>query len=188
MKTVRKYAHASANGTGTQVAPGFSLMELVVTVAIVLIVAAIAIPLVQNAMGSYQFQSGVVSATGAIRSTRYQAIANGYPFQLVFSKANSTFQVQKDPTQTTFGTFDGNFANVGSALPLSSSAATPGLSADLTLQFSPSGAVKVVTVSSGTTTVTSCGGTGNPCQLVLAYGGKTETITVSAYGNINVTP
>jgi len=50
------------------------------------------------------------------------------------------------------------------------------LDADTTLTFSPGGGVTSTTAAGGITT------------LVVTYQGKTETITVSSYGSIKVTP
>lgn len=146
---------------------GFSLLEMVIVVAICLIVAAIAVPTINSVMTTYRLRAAVSSVTGAIQTTRYQAISSGYAYQIVLSKTNSTFQVQSDPNRT------GNFANVGNAIPLASSSIPVVLGADTTLQFRPSGLVQAAV---GATTLT------------LTYGGNTETITVSNYGNVKVTP
>src|ERR1700674_8593 len=53
---------------------GFSIIEMVVVVAIVLIVTATSIPLVNSSIKFYQLQSAVASVTGVIRSTRFQAV------------------------------------------------------------------------------------------------------------------
>jgi Tfp pilus assembly protein FimT len=146
---------------------GFTLLEMVFVVLIGIIMTIIAVPLVNNVMGTYRLRAAVSSVTGAIQSTRYQAISSGYAYQVVLKNAANTIQVQSDPNRT------GTFANVGGSVPLSSSAMPVVLGADTTLQFRPSG---VVTATAGATTLT------------LTLAGKTETITVSAYGNIKVTP
>ncbi|MGZ4829364.1 MAG: GspH/FimT family protein [Candidatus Angelobacter sp.] len=132
-----------------------------------------AVPLVSNVMGTYRLRSAVSSVTGVIQTARYQAISSGYAYQLVLNKTASTFQVQNDPNRT--GTFT-NYcvpAALSCAIPLSNSAIPVVLGADTTLQFRPSG---IVTATAGSTTLT------------LTYGGKVETITVSSYGNVKVTP
>jgi len=146
---------------------GFTLVEMMVVVAIGIVVTAIAVPTVSSVMNTYRLRAAVSSVTGAIQSTRYQAISSGYAFQVVLSKANSTIQVQSDPGGTN------TFANVGSAIPLASSSIPVVLGANTTLQFRPSGLVQA---TAGSTTLT------------LTYRGKTETITVSNYGNVKVTP
>lgn len=169
---------------------GFSLVELLVVVMIVLIVAAIAAPMVANTVRTYQVKSAAASAAGVIKATRYRAIAQGYPMQVVITKATGNYQIQADTTLNGAGVFDGVFVNVGNTEPLSGSGLVPTLGADLTLYFSPSGKVWVVTAPGPPPTLGSCGAAvvPPPCQIVMTYSNNTETVTVSAYGNIDVTP
>jgi Tfp pilus assembly protein FimT len=152
---------------------GFTLLELLFVLVIVILMTAMAVPLVNNVLGLYRLRSAVSSVTGLIQSARYQAISSGYAYQVVLSQAASTFQVQSDPNRT--GTFTNYCVPVAAScpVPLSNSGITAVLGADTTLQFRPSG---IVTATAGSTTLT------------LTYGSKTETITVSSYGNIKVTP
>lgn len=146
---------------------GFTLIEMMIVLAITVIVTAIAVPMLNNVMSTYRLRAAVASVTGAIQSSRYQAISSGYAYQIVLNKTAGTFQVQSDPNHV------GIFSNVGNAIPLASSSIPVGLGADTTLQFRPSGLV-AATVGAQT--------------LTLTYLGKTETITVSNYGNVKVTP
>jgi prepilin-type N-terminal cleavage/methylation domain-containing protein len=152
---------------------GFSLIEMVVVVAILLITAVLATPLLNNIMSEYRLRSAVSAVTGFIQSARYQALASGYGYQVVLNKAASTIQIQSDPNRV------GTYTNLcvpaapSCPIPLSGSGIPVVLGADTTLQFRPSG---IVTATAGSTVLT------------LAYGGKTETITVSSYGNVKVTP
>jgi Tfp pilus assembly protein FimT len=126
-------------------------------------------------MGAYRLRSAVSSVTGLIQSARYQAISSGYAYQVVFDKTAGTFQVQSDPTWPSAVIF-ANYCVPAAAscpVPLSNSGIPVVLGTDTTLQFRPSG---MVTATAGSTTLT------------LTYGTKTETITVSSYGNITVTP
>ena len=148
---------------------GLTLVELLFVLLIGTILTVIALPLITNVMGTYRLRAAVSSVAGAIQTTRYQAISSGCRYQLVLKKAASTFQVQSapDPNNPTV------FANVGGTVPLASSSIPVVLGADTTLQFRPSG---VVAATVGAQTLT------------LTYQGKTETITVSSYGTIKVTP
>jgi Tfp pilus assembly protein FimT len=145
---------------------------MVVTVAVILVITGISIPLVTNVMAAYRLRSAVAAVTGTIQSTRYQAIYQGYWYQVVFDSTAKTYQVQsKPPTAAAY-------SNVGNAAIWSESAGAVTLNANTTLTFGPGG--KVLD-SSGT----QC----NPCQLTLTYPGKpAEVISVSGYGNINVKP
>jgi prepilin-type N-terminal cleavage/methylation domain-containing protein len=146
---------------------GFSMIELVVTLAIVLIATAMAIPLVQGAIRQYKLKSAVTSVTGIIQATRYRAIASGYPYRVAFDSATLTYQVQSDPNS------NATWGNVGTAVPFASSSIKPTINANLTLQFRPNGAVAA---------------TVGALPLTVTLGNNTETITVSNYGSITVTP
>lgn len=164
----------SLDGVRHRHVSGFSMIELVITVLIILVGTAIAVPIVNSVIGTYRLRSAVSSVTGLIQSARYQAISSGYAYQVVLSKTASTFQVQSNPTWPA-GTFS-NYcipAALSCPVPLSNSGIPVVLGADTTLQFRPSG---MVTATTGSTTLT------------LTYGPKTQNIAVSTYGNIKVTP
>lgn len=164
MSTLRQRQNAVTIRTGPQ---GFTLLELLFVCLIAVTLTVISLPILNDVMASFRLRSAVSSVTGAIHTTRYQAISSGYPYQLVLDKTAATIQVQSDPNRTN------TFANTGSAIPLSGSSVSVLLGTSTTLQFRPSG---LVTATAGSTTLT------------LTYGSKTETITVSSYGNIKVTP
>ncbi len=144
-------------------ARGFTLIEVSVVLGIGMILSAMAAPLVQSSMASYQLQSAASSLVGVIQFTRYRAISQGYPFQVVFSHVAGTYQLTSSPNN------DGTFGNVGVPVPFGNSLTT--LGANATLQFSGGGSVKA---------------TAGSMTLVLARSGRTGTITVSNYGNVNV--
>jgi len=135
------------------------------------IVAAFAVPIIGEELNMYRLRSAVASATWAIQSTRFQALMEGYPFQVTFqgdSNGNSpTYQI----ASKTVGA--ASYTNVGSSVPLSGSAVN--LTAATVVQFQPN----------GTVTVTQGGGAATTMQI--SYGGKSNTITVSNYGNVSVT-
>ncbi len=85
-------------GTTQSAAPnatkaGFTLLELVVVVAIAMVLAAIAIPAITNSLRVFTYKSSIAAFTGAIQSTRYQAIYHGCPYQLAFSSSTMTYTV-----------------------------------------------------------------------------------------------
>jgi Tfp pilus assembly protein FimT len=152
------------------------LIELIFVVLIGLILTAIAVPLVNNVMTGYRVRGAAASVSGSIQAARYQAIFNGYPFRLVLNSTALTYQVQSDPNRT--GVF-ANFCVPAAAscpVPLAGSGSKVALNASSTFTFSPGGSVQSTTASGGVTT------------MVLTFSGKTETITVSSYGNVKVTP
>ena len=145
-------------------------------VLISIIMAAMAIPLVQNVMGSYRLRGAVSSVTGVIQATRYQAIFNGYPFRVDFDSAALTYQVKSDPARA--GVF-ANFCVPAAAscpIPLAGSSAAVAINQNTTFVFSPGGSVQSPQAVGGVTV------------LNVTLNGKTESITVSSYGNIKVTP
>lgn len=144
---------------------GYSLIELMMGLLVGIILTAMAIPHVTAIQNQYRLQGAVDSSTWAIQSTRYQALTAGYPYQVVFSKSASNYQIQNLPTGTA------TYANVGTAVPLSGSNVI--LNQDTTLQFQPNGAVTAVQ---------------GALNFTITYNGSTKTITVTNYGNISVTP
>ena len=137
---------------------------------IVVVMTAIAVPVVMSSLNAYKLSSAVSSVTGAVQTTRYRAIQTGYPFQIVFTTATSRYQILSDPTDT------GAFANVGN--PVVFSAVPNMLNQNTTLTLRPGGAVQSPqALANGNTPMT------------LTYSNAIpELITVSAYGRINVTP
>jgi Tfp pilus assembly protein FimT len=139
------------------------MIEMLIVITIALILTAMAIPATTSTIANYKLSSAVDSATGAIQTTRYQAIMHGYTYQVAFSNVNNTFQVLSEvPPATTF-------SNVGLAVPLSGSQIT--LSAPTTLQFKPNGSVSAVV---------------GAMNFTISYSGNTKTVTVSNYGSISV--
>ena len=156
---------------------GFTLLESLFVCVILLLMAAMAIPLVNHAVGYFKLRGALAEVTGAIQSTRYQAIFQGCPHQVVFTAATRSYQVQRQcPTGGAFA----NYCVSGAAsCPVQISGGNPllTLNADITLTFSPGGKVTSAAFPAG------------GINMVVTYDGKPpETISVSSYGNINVNP
>jgi prepilin-type N-terminal cleavage/methylation domain-containing protein len=151
-------------------ARGFTMLELTISMGIVAVMTAIAVPVVKSSLNAYRLSSAVSSVTGAVQTTRYRAISTGYPFQVVFTAATSRYQILSDPTDT------GAFANVGN--PIVFSAVPNMLNQNTTITFRPGGALaSPQALANGNTPMT------------LTYSNAIpELITVSPYGRINVTP
>jgi prepilin-type N-terminal cleavage/methylation domain-containing protein len=170
----RRQMPKDRSGSQGKHAQGFTLIELLFVIVIVMIMTAMAIPLVNNTVSYFRLRGSIASVTGAIQSTRYQAIFQGCPYQIVFTAAANSYQVKNSCPST------GTFTNVCPAalavcpLPISGSGTPVTLNADITMTFSPGGKITSATA---------------PMVMVLTYGGKPpENITVSSYGSINVTP
>ena len=152
---------------------GFTLLELVVVVAIAMVLAAIAIPAITNSLRVFTFRSSVAAFTGAIQSTRYQAIYHGCPYQLSFTASTMTYTVaSQTPTVVGSASCLTAMGTPSAAIPLPGRGVS--LNQNLTLVFHPSGQV---VATAGTLTP------------VLSYSGQpNETITISAFGRTYVTP
>lgn len=171
---------------------GFSLVELVVVVAIIMIMVAIAFPVLLSTVKAFKLQSAVTNVTGLIKATRFRAMSSGYPYHIVFTSATARYQLTQNSTlDNATGVFDEtgftNDTTPGNSGTISGTSTAVTLNQDVTLEFSPSGAVKYV--ASGATSPTSCSNAGTKCQLILTYSNVPQkTITVTGYGNVTVTP
>lgn len=156
---------------------GFTLIEMVVVAGIVLLMSAMAIPLVSNVTSYFKMRGAVQAITGSIQAARYQAIFQGCPYQIVLTAAKSSYQIQNScPSGAPFA----NYCTSGVAacpVPLSGSGTPVTLDKDVTLTFSPGGKVTSATFPGG------------GINLTITYPGKApELIQVSSYGNVHVTP
>lgn len=148
---------------------GFSMVEIMMVLLVSMIVTGFAVPTIRSVLSLYRLRSAVSNVTWAVQSTRYQALMQGYPFQVTFSSpgggASPIYQIASKPIGA------GSFSDVGTSVPLSGSPVT--LSATTVLQFKPNGSVTATT---------------GALNFNVAYSGITKTVTVSNYGNIAVTP
>lgn len=145
---------------------GFSLIEMLLVISIACVLAAIAIPQFINAARAYQLSAAVASASGAIQSTRFQAIMRGYPYQLVITPSTLSYQVYNEPPGTS------SFAAVGSPIPIATSS-TVTISASRTFTFKSNGTVAEAS--------------NNMSFQMTSSTGRSNTITVSGVGNVAVT-
>ena len=142
---------------------GFSLLEILVVLAIGMVLVGVAIPVGVSAMRTYQLSAAVSAATGAIETTRYAAVMHGYPYQLAFTPATNSYQVSGLAPSGTV---------TGAPIPITGSGQIS-ISRAATFQFAPG----------GTVTETS----NNMAFSITSAWGGSNTITVSGVGNVTVT-
>lgn len=145
---------------------GFSMIELVVVLGVVMVMMAFALPNMRTAMDGIRHRNAVVAATSAIQSTRFQAIRFGTTYRLAFNPVAATYQISRIPPGV-----PGAFVNVGGPLPLGSG--TLALNQATTFDFAPNG---TVTASVGAMNFQVQHGTG-------IYQ-KIRTITVTRVGHV----
>ena len=149
---------------------GFSVLELVTVVAVGLILAAIAAPLIQSTTRVMRLNAAVSAVTGTMQSTRYRAIYDGCPYQVSFFKDSDTYQIASEATG---GACAAAFTNVGTAVPFSRTSYVT-LDQNVTFQFSPGGSV---TVTTGASTFN---------LSYVGYATTTKQVQVTKYGSITV--
>lgn len=143
---------------------GFTMLEMMATVAILMVLTAFGVPQMLSTIDTFKLNSAVTAASWAIQTTRYQALMKGYPYQLTFNSTNNTYQVSSEPAGAA------SFTAVGSAVSVSGSPIV--ISANAQLQFKGNGSVSSVVAGSQTFTIT--------------YKNRTKTIAVSNYGSVTV--
>jgi len=146
---------------------GFSMIEMLIMLAIGTVLTVMAIPSVNAGLRNYRIDGAISAVTWAIHSTRYQALMQGYPYQVVLTSAANNYQIQSMPPPAVV------YSNVGTAVPISSCPVL--LSGDITLNFRPNGFVSSTPAVTGLT-------------FTLTYKGVCQRLTVTNYGNVSVTP
>jgi prepilin-type N-terminal cleavage/methylation domain-containing protein len=152
---------------------GFSVLELLVVIAIIGVLAAIAVPMTMNGLKAYRLSAAVAAATGAIQTTRYQAIMHGCPFQLVLTSSTLSYQVYSEVPPAGTTTCLTSFAATGSAVPIAR-AGDVTVSRNFTYTFNPNGMVQE--------------GSNPPSSFAITNGIATKTVTVTGVGNVSVSP
>jgi Tfp pilus assembly protein FimT len=113
------------------------LVQVVLTLAVIGVLASFALPTTQYALRNYRLTAAVSAATGAITATRYQAIMHAYPYNITFN-TNGTYQVASEPPGQGFSNLPGGpipLAGVGDVT----------INQTTTLQFNANGTVSATT-------------------------------------------
>lgn len=150
---------------------GFSLIETLVTIAIILVVLAISLPMLSSTRRFYHLSQAATAVTGAIQAARYNAIMTGCPYSITFTSTTTTYQLQTRVLTGTPPACAGAWTNFGAPTPWAFSQDVS-MNPTTTLKFTPNG---MVVATAGSTTFT------------LSNGFTTNTISVSGVGNVKVT-
>jgi type IV fimbrial biogenesis protein FimT len=143
---------------------GYTLLELLVTLAVIGVLATIATPTTVNALRNYRLTAAVSAASGAISATRFQAIMHAYPYSITFNSADATYQVASEPPGLS------SFTAVDTPV-LISGVGDVTVNQTTTLQFNANGTVLATT---GTMSFT------------ISNGLLTKTINVTGVGDVSV--
>jgi len=146
---------------------GFTLLELLLVIAVSLVLAAIAIPMMNSALANMRLNSAVNQLAGAISTARFQAIKNSQIYTLVLTTPANTYVV----------TDTGPPVVAAASVPLPS-AVTFGSSGTYTFTLCPNGMV----YGAG-----GCPNANAPPSLTASYQQQEVTITVSGVGNVTTT-
>lgn len=146
---------------------GFTMPEILVAVFVIIITTAIAVPIYNNTLMNWRMNSMASAITGAISSTRYQALSKSQIYTLAITAPANTYVVTNVSTST-----------AGTAVPLpSNQILVNGGSGTSTFTLCPNGVV----YGAGGTCVT-----GNPAPptISVSYNSRTITVSVSSVGNV----
>lgn len=84
--------------------PGFSLIELIIVMVILLIIAAISVPNIQRIVRNYRLESAGHGVAGLLQQARMQAVQKNTPAYAIFDNTNSPNLafVNGDPAVTNY--------------------------------------------------------------------------------------
>jgi prepilin-type N-terminal cleavage/methylation domain-containing protein len=161
-------------------AAGFSMVEVLVVLAVVLIIASASIPVITTTLASMHLGSAASSLSGAIQAARYQAISVGCPFTITVnaSPANS-YQLQTEAISGNPPACATTYTNLAPPFdrPVSFANADVTIPATTTIVLNPGGTISAL----ATPTIP------GSFSIVLAHGATTKTVTVTGVGNVKVT-
>jgi len=136
-------------------AAGFTLIEIMIVVALVAVMAGISTPVVAGAMARYNVTSAAQQVASTIRSARFQAVGRNARLRIVFTSSTRQYSRQVwDPVDAAWEgvTQAGNAGTDAATLPVGVSFAT-GVPANL--EFGTDGrptAAATITVTKGDST------------------------------------
>jgi type IV fimbrial biogenesis protein FimT len=160
-------------------AAGFSLVEMMIVVAVASVMTVLTIPRYTATMTSMHLGSAASSLAGAIQSARYQAIATGCAVQIAVSAQSYQLSaVAMSGTPPSCPT-SGGFTAVGGSITFASSEISQSPTPQ-TLQMNANGTVTAAYTTTPTAPI--------PFSLTLtpSNGTATKTVSVSGVGYVKV--
>jgi Tfp pilus assembly protein FimT len=130
-------------------AAGYSLLQVVVALGISFTLAGISTPVFLSALNAYRFSAAVSAVTGAITTTRFQAVMQGCPYQLVFTSLTMSYQVSSEAPAAGTTTCASSFSAVGPAVLIPSAGPITMSGTSFTFTFNSNGTVSEVANPSG---------------------------------------
>ncbi len=193
-KHPRTFPPATASRTAKAAASsrGFTMVELVIVLAVACIILAISLPTINRTITNMHLTSSATSLAGVIQSTRYQAISTGCPYEVTITAASRSYQIYTEkvvtsPTAppvcaTTYSyVCASNYSGAACAIQFANS--------DVNVSFNPVSATSTLVLNpSGTISTTSSITTPSTFTIVFSpsTGSQTKTVTVSGVGNVRI--
>lgn len=175
---------------------GLTLMEAVFVLATTLVLGAISIPVFKYAMYNYDETATVSAVSGAISSTRFQAVMLGYPFEVTLTPSTLSYQLLSEPVgSTVFTVVNPGAGSSTYPLPSAGSVSLKGLTGctnmptNLTGCSVVSGTTITYTFFSNGTTTSTPAGTGNSPLVYLQVKNTISctVMTITGVGNVQTT-
>lgn len=87
---------ATRSGTPRRAAAGFSMLEMVISITVMLILTALAIPSLMRSMRAYQLNSAAASVSDMLKFTRFEAVRRNTHINLQFTQNGPAWIVWTD--------------------------------------------------------------------------------------------
>ena len=150
----------------------FTMIEAMIVMSISILLAAIAIPIMTNAMNAYRLNATVQGVANAISATRFQAIMKGYPYKIVFTSSTLSYQIfNQVPPAGSYSLITPSIGSATTPLPNAGNITMAGTT--FTYTFNANGTVTTASTPANT-------------ALQISNSVKSNTIAVTGVGNVSI--